>query len=215
MKTLPFSAGPLISVLLTAITTAGMAQSINTAMKSLAEGSPTLAPVAPTNPVRALLTATISPAESNGTASGALFFIPVGDEVRVLGMLTGLEKDKRHEIVLLPASAGGVPNPAGPQAGKPGGNIPASGVTGANPPTPGAELGMWASDAKGVLGVDNNILKSVVDRFPEGFIGCTIVIKRAPPLNTESERPTIAYGRITAVPAANPASINSPPAVGR
>jgi hypothetical protein len=199
MKISCFSATKVIAALLAAIV-AGVSQTVETPIKPLTE-------IAPTNPVRTPLSATILPVDNSSKASGGLLFIPVGDEVRMFGQIAGLETDRRYEIVLLRATAAGPPPlsaSSSPPAGRPGGNVPASGVAGAVHSTPGQELGMWVADAKGILGVDTNIPKYVIDKYPEGFTGCTILIKRAPPLDTESERPTIAYGLLTSTPSTPP-----------
>lgn len=171
------------------------AQSQPTPSEVVPQVFPIPPPVSETNPVRVQLFAKMTSSGNERQASGEVIFTPLGQEVKILGRVDGLEANKRYQWILLPA--GVPPNPENSAAaGKPGGNTPASGVTGSEPTPPGHNLGMGSSDAQGVATLDTTLLKNVLAKFPAGLVDGSVVIKRAPPFESPIERPVVATGRI-------------------
>jgi hypothetical protein len=166
---------------------------------------PPLSPAVP-DPVSASLVAIIAPLGDDDMTSGGVIFIPTGDNVSVVGRIGGMEPNRRYEIALLPGGtpvSDLTPGESSP-AGRPGSNTPASGVTGAERASPGEVLGMLTADANGAAIWDATLSKNVLAKFPNGLAGCTVVVKRAPPLDTPVERRPVAAGRVVAIPVAVP-----------
>ncbi len=172
------------------------------------------------SPLPVRLTATLLPIDRGLPMSGEVAFVMAGGAVSVTGRIGRLEPDRRYQAVVQfplitgtsgpniaaepasPPSEAGRPEAAPPQAGKPdgegrpGGNAPA-----APPPAPPsieAELAMFVTDAKGAANLDTIIQNKDLGPPPTGIQGCTLVIKRAPPLDSSEERVTVASGLIVA-----------------
>jgi hypothetical protein len=193
MKTFLLSATPAVAAMLFASVALGPSQTT--------KSFPDPPVVSDANPVRARMTAVIAPLEKDSEVNGQVTIIPGGDGATVVGRISGLEPTKRYQIMVQPPAAAATPKPSQEPA-KPGSNVPASGVTGTEPPALGEDLGMLVSDANGNALVDATLRRIDKALFPEGFNGCTVVIKRAPPLDSPGERPAIASGRIVLSPAA-------------
>lgn len=160
---------------------------------AMAAPEPPLSPPAAVNPLPASLVAIITPLGKDDMTSGGVIFIQAGDNLSVIGRIGGMAPNRRYEMVLLPVATPATDLTA------------ASRVTGAEPPPPGMGLGMLTSDANGAAIWDATLRKNDLAKFPEGIAGCTVVIKRAPPLDTPGERRAVASGQVVAIPAAAPA----------
>ena len=182
--------------------------------------SPTVLPVP--NPAPTQLTATILPIGESTKTSGEMIFTVVGDAVSVLGRIIGLDPNKRYQAVLqtplkplvspttIPGAATDTANPASTslQAGASPPAAPAAGseetkkvvvpVTAPALEFSETDLVMIISDARGTANLNATIQKKDLTPPPAGVLGCTIVIKRAPPLDTREERTPVASGVIVA-----------------
>lgn len=152
-----------------ALSPAGLAQTTELPAEAVLEFVPAPPRVSRANPVQATLTATILPVGRGSRARGELIFIPGGDQVMVLGRIRGLERNRRYEWILLPAGA---------TQGR------------------GEALGMWTTDSSGLVLVDTILPRTTLARFPQGLLGGTVLIRRAPPLDPPAARPTVASGEI-------------------
>lgn len=139
--------------------------------------SPTVTTFIPvSNPAR--LVATIRPLDASFTTRGDLVFFMVGDAVTIIGRITGLEPNKRHQaVVRLPL-------------------YPLSSQLGRAEPALEVDLGMMVSDAHGIANLSASILRKDLGLPPSGVQGCTVVIKRAPPLDSREERNPVGAGTI-------------------
>jgi hypothetical protein len=108
-----------------------------------------------------------------------------------------------------PAPAAGKPD-GEMRPGAPGGGSEGTPITGSRPPrVPAAvagspvaavevDLGMIVADAQGITNLNVTLMNKDLSRPPNGIQGCTVVIKRAPPLDSREERNPVGAGVIVA-----------------
>lgn len=180
MKTNPFifpSKG-LLAALLGAAAPFATAEAVDRTADTVPDSTDTRPVIPVPNPSPARLTATIKPVDQSVTTGGEIAFFMVGDAATLIGRITGLEPNKRYQaVVRLPL------NPLANQAGK-------------AEPAVEVDLGMLVSDANGIANLSASIQKKNLSPPPNGIQGCTLVIKRAPPLDSREERSPVGSGTI-------------------
>lgn len=205
-----------------------MAQTVDTSTGTVFDSNAPGPVIPSQNPAPVRLTASILPIDRGIPTNGEIVFVMTGGAVSVTGRIVGLEPDKRYQAVvrfpLITASSGAnnaaepasPPRDAGPpQAGKPDGEsrpgepgadtegTPDAGGSATNAPSPAppsieAELAMIVADANGTANLNTIIQNKDLGPPPTGIQGCTLVIKRAPPLDSSEERIPVASGVIVA-----------------
>lgn len=214
----------MFAALLSASVPLALAQAVDTSAGGV-QGSAASRTVAPVpNPAPARLTASIQPVDQSVATSGELVFVVVGDAVSVSGRIAGLDPNKRYQAVVRlplnplavqrnPPSQQETPDGDPPQESAPSAPAPAAGsegtpdiarrapqanLTGALTPSLEMDLGMMVSDARGITNLAATLMNQDLTQPPNGIQGCTVVIKRAPPLDSREERSPVGTGVIFA-----------------
>ncbi len=154
------------------------------------------------------LSASLLPIGNDNPASGEIVFVMAGGAVSVVGRIVGLEPDKRYQAVLqfpvvAVTGADGESRPVAPGAGRQGTrrtasrapNATAITITPDGPPNE-TDLAMVVADASGAANLSTLIPNKDLSAPPAGILGCSLVVKRAPPLDSREERTPVASGII-------------------
>lgn len=211
-----------------------IAQTVDTSTGTVLDSTTSRTVIPPENPAPTKLTASILPIGKDSTTSGDMTFFMTGSAVSVAGRITGMEPNKRYQAVIrFPATpavlnqAGTVVNPSSearppaaesPPTGSPAPATPtakqgagaanrppdATTVTTSGPQSIELDLGTMVSDAAGAANLNSTIQNKDLTPPPTGILGCSAIIKRAPPLDSIDERNPVAAGVITAPAAVVP-----------
>ncbi len=233
-----FPAKVMLAALLTAGTSLAIAQAVDPSAGTVPDSANSQAVAPVPNPAPARLTASIQPIDESVATRGEVVFIMVGDAVSVSGRISGLESNKRYQVVIqlplnplasqvippIPPQApenqdAGSPQADAPEARQPDGEPDpgvegdgreatpevasrppqaTAGVTGSLAPSLEVDLGMMVSDAQGIANLNGTLMNRNLSQPPNGIQGCTLVIKRAPPLDSREERSPVGSGVIVA-----------------
>ncbi len=204
-----------------------MAQTVDTSTGTILDSTASRSAISPENPAPTRLTASVTPINKDATINGEITFVLTGSAVSVAGRISGMETNKRyHAVVWSPAAPAVLGKPATvnpssearpPAAESPPTGSPAPATPTANPGTadPTArpansttvttsgpqsielDLGTLVSDANGTANLNSSISNKDLTTPPAGILGCVIVIKRAPPLDSIDERSPVASGVIS------------------